>query len=50
MTTDRTCVTLFVPGTPSSFTAWKRALAKKKLSLSREALSGLGFDAKAEFV
>lgn len=48
--TDRTCVTLFVPGTPKTFGAWKSALAKKKLTVSGDVLSGLGFDVQVEFV
>lgn len=47
---DRTCVTLFVPGTPKSLAEWRRALAKKKLTVSRGVLSGLGFDVQVEFV
>lgn len=48
--TDRTCVTLFVPGTPESFAAWKRALATKKLTISGDVLRGLGFEVQVEFV
>jgi hypothetical protein len=48
--TDRTCVTLFVPGTPKTLAAWKSALAKKKLTVSGGVLSGLGFDVQVEFV
>ncbi|MER2565741.1 MAG: hypothetical protein ABTQ32_33770 [Myxococcaceae bacterium] len=47
---ERTCVTLFVPGTPKTFAAWKSALAKKKLTVSRGVLGGLGLDVPVEFV
>jgi hypothetical protein len=47
---DRTCVTLFVPGKPKSFAAWKSALAKTKLTISNDVLSGLGFEVKVEFI
>ncbi len=47
---DRTCVTLFVPGKPKSFAAWRNALAKTKLTISSDVMSGLGFEVKVEFV
>lgn len=47
---DRTCVTLFVPGKPQSFAAWRSALAKTKLTISNDVLSGLGFEVKVEFI
>lgn len=49
---ERTHVTLFLPGTPADRAAWKQALAKHQLSLTKTALRGkaLSFESQAEFV